>query len=197
MKFRLITALVCLSTVTLFSCSNDLKKETSVQAKPSAEAQKQLKIYEDDPLLDNDFSKWVNKELNKDPDLVYSLMGENNIYDQIAKACILSGDLTFKEVVPPHIYKFEPTEKVKSCLMIEVKKPISYKILAQSYLVPIDNKEDKVPNVKLNQIFAEAEKKGTFTVEDYFNAASIIHDDKSKFIKKLEKKEKSENKEPA
>lgn len=197
MKFRLITALVCLSTIGLFSCTDELKKEELTQVKPSSEAQKQLKIYEDDTLLDTDFSKWVNKELNKDPDLIYSLMGKNNVYNQIAKACILSGDLTFKEVVPPHIYKFEPTEQSKTCLMREVKKPISYKLLGQSFLVPLGNKKDIELEMKLNQIFEQADKKGIFTVEDYLNIASLIHGERNKLINERIDKDLVEKKEPA
>jgi hypothetical protein len=197
MKFRLITALVCLSTVTLFSCSNDLKKVKYVQAKPSAEAQKQLKIYHEGVLIDIDFAKWVNTELHKNPDLTYSLIGNNNVYSQIAKACILSGDLTFKEVLAPHIYKFEPTKQTKACLMREVKKPISYKLLSQSFLVPLGNKKDMELEMKLNQIYEQADKMGIFTVEDYLNIASLIQGETNELINERIDKDLAEKKEPA
>lgn len=182
MSRPLITALICLSSIGLFSCSNESKvseaeKEKPSQVKPNLEAEKQLKIYTEAALIDMDFAKWVNVQLNKDPDLVYSLLGKNSIYTQIAHACILSGDLRFKEVVAPHIYKFEPTEQIKSCLLKEIKKPTKYQILGQSFLVPVGAIKNIELDNKLKQIFEQADKKGIFTVEDYMNIASLLFED--------------------
>lgn len=193
-----MTALICLSSIGLLSCANETKvsdagNEKLTQVKLNLDAQKQLKIYSEVALVNFDFAKWVNIQLNKDPDLIYSLLRSNNVYDQIAKACILSGDLTFKEIVAHYVYKFEPTEQTKSCLMKEIKKPIKYRLLGQSYLVPMGEQKNIELENKLNQIFEQADKKGVFTVEDYLNIASLLHDDRNKESAKA----KPEIKEPA
>lgn len=185
MKYSLITALVCLSSLGLFSCTNDTQNSKAESEKPSqvkvnSEVQKQIKIYDEGTLVDIYFAKWVNSELKKNPDLAYSLVGKRNIYGQIAKSCILSGDLSFKELVPQQVYEFVPTEQTKACLMKEIKKPISFKLLGQSFLVPLYGTDDIQLENKLNQIFEQADKKGVFTVEDYLNIESLLQDNLNK-----------------
>lgn len=186
MKTQILTALLCLSTITITACDNQRKVTTQTHtAEPSKEVKKNLEIYESNISLNNKFTDLVNATFNRDPNIYFSQLHDDNVYDQIAVGCIKSGDLTFSEIIPEQLYKFEPSEKLKECIVAQGEKPISYKTLARSFLVvvpPNDHEKAsaKKANEEISKILEQADIDGKLSINAYFDAVSILHEEKER-----------------
>ena len=184
MKTQILTALLCLSTITITACDNQ-RKVTTHTAEPSKEVKKNLEIYESNISLNYKFTDLVNATFNRDPNIYFSQNHDDNVFDQIAVGCIKSGDLTFSEIIPEQLYKFEPSEKLKECIVAQGEKPISHKTLARSFLVvvpPNDHETARTEkaNEEISKILEQADIDGKLSINAYFDAVSILHEEKER-----------------